>query len=271
MANTTRLSDLPTSQENITYQVQPHAHTQPSTIVFPNQPDNLANIQISDSSNRGGGSGLTNSLQGSQSKYMPMNIHPNPYGNGIPSVDSIPSPESRPNGRVSGDGSVPPNLRLMSHEGMQVQNQESRIIPEILPTEMQRLPSRDIPKETIYYQQDAAVQANYIPPPDSKKRVTDYIKEYDDTEPDKIRKNTKTKKSQEWYENLFRAYQTPLIIALLYFIFQMKIITTLLFHYLGKWSWLYQTDGHMTVYGEILKSILFSTCYISFMTLITWI
>ena len=263
MANTTRLSDLPTSQENITYQVQPHAHTQPSTIVFPNQPDNLANIQISDSSSRGGGGGLTNSLQGSQSNYMPMNIHPNPYGNGIPSVDSIPFPQN--------DNPT----KIMSHEGdqrnMQVQNQESRIIPEILPTEMQRLPSRDIPKETIYYQQDAAVQANYIPPPDSKKRVTDYIKEYDDTEPDKIRKNTKTKKSQEWYENLFRAYQTPLIIALLYFIFQMKIITTLLFHYLGKWSWLYQTDGHMTVYGEILKSILFSTCYISLMTLITLI
>jgi len=270
MANTTRLSDLPTSQENITYQVQPqpHTHNQPSTIVFPNQPDNLANVQISDSSSRGGGGGLTNSLQGSQSNYMPMNIHPNPYGNGIPSVDSIPFPQTSP----KLDKNDTPN-KIMSHEGEQshMQKQENRIIHEILPTEMQRLPSRDIPKETIYYQQDAAVQANYIPPADSKKRVKDYIKEYDETESDKIRKNTQTKQSQEWYENLFRAYQTPLIIVLLYFIFQMKMITSLLFHYLGKWSWLYQTDGYMTVYGQILKSMLFAMCYISFMTLITLI
>jgi len=211
-------------------------------------------------------------LQGSQSNYMPMNIHPNPYGNGIPSVDSIPYPQNSP----KPDTNNTPN-KIMSHEGdqrnmqqqIQQQQQESRIIHEVLPTEMQRLPSRDIPKETIHYQQDDAVQANYIPPPDSKKRVTDYIKEYDETESDKIRKNTQTKQSQEWYENMFRAYQTPLIVALLYFIFQMKIITTLLFHYLGKWSWLYQTDGHMTIYGQILKSILFATCYISFMTVIT--
>ena len=98
------------------------------------------------------------------------------------------------------------------------------------PTEMQKLPSRDIPRETIHYQQDAAIQANYIPPPDPKKRVVDYIHEYDENESAKIRKNSKNKQKHEWYESLFRTYQTPIIIALLYFIFQMNIVSSFLLY-----------------------------------------
>jgi hypothetical protein len=271
MANTTRLSDLPTSHENISYHVQ----TPPSTISFPNPPDNLANTRIpTEYSTKN--DGLTNSLQGTQSNYMPINVHPNPYGNSVPSVDSIPFPKNE-----NKSESQQPHHHQHHHQHHQHHqhqpptfNEEppnNHILPEILPTEIHRLPSRDIPKETIHYQQDAAIQANYIPPPDPKKRVVDYIQEYDENESAKIRKNAKNKQKHEWYESLFRTYQTPIIIALLYFIFQMNIVSSFLFHYLGKWTWIYQTDGHMTLYGNILKSILFSLCYFLFVSLVTWV
>jgi hypothetical protein len=266
MANTTRLSDLPTSHENISYHVQ----TPPSTISFPNTPDNLGNTRISTEYSTKN-DGLHNSLQNSQSNYMPINVHPNPYGNSVPSVDSIPFPknENKSESQQQQQQQQQYHHHHHHHQQTMLDDEPHHILPEMLPKEIQKLPSRDIPKETIHYQQDAEIQANYIPPPNPKKRVVDYIQEYDDNESVKIRKNAKNKQKHEWYESLFRAYQVPIIIALLYFIFQMNVVSSFLFHYLGKWTWIYQTDGHMTIYGNILKSILFSLCYYLFISLVT--
>lgn len=145
----------------------------------------------------------------------------------------------------------------------------------MLPSEIQRLPSRDIPLDTTRHSQDEAVQANYIPPP-PRKRVKDYIQEYDATESDKIQQHEREKQNQEWYETMFRTYQHPLLIALLYFIFQMQFISQAMFTYLGlpnnltghgetrlgKWSWLYQPDGQLSAYGIAVKSALFTAVYV---------
>lgn len=284
-ANATRLSDLPLGQENITYQISssmpggmPSTSFTRNSIVSERPGENMNEAFL------GGQSNANN--------YIPLNVHPNPYGNAVPSVDSIPFPSqvSRP-GKWGEDGG--PSMEAndpASREGMSTdytsldrlkplpdtsyeQNQNpssppshpqapAHILPEMLPKEMQRLPSRDIPQDTTRLSQDEAVQANYIPPPPPK-RVKDYIKEYDATEAVTIRQHEKEKYHQEWYENLFRLYQHPLLIVLLYFLFEMQFITKIMFTYLGKWSWLYSGDGHLTPWGMAMKSVLFTSVYVA--------
>ena len=268
MANTTRLSDLPMGSTD-----------------YPglaNAPDN--------------GVPLANTIIAGGNNYMPLNIHPNPYGNSVPSVDSMPFPTSqmRPGQSVQLQQPQPQPqqthfanstpLDALSRPGQGTgqgtgQGQEpsgsTSILPEMLPSEIQRLPSRDIPLDTTRHSQDEAVQANYIPPP-PRKRVKDYIQEYDATESDKIQQHEREKQNQEWYETMFRTYQHPLLIALLYFIFQMQFISQAMFTYvglpnnltghgetrLGKWSWLYQPDGQLSAYGIAVKSALFTAVYV---------
>lgn len=131
----------------------------------------------------------------------------------------------------------------------------------MMPQEIQRLPSRDVQVNTTRITQDEAVQANYIPPLESHRRVNDYIQEYDATESKKIHQHEATKKSQEWYDALFRTYQHPLFLALLYFLFQMQYIHTLLYTYLHRWSWFFTPDGQLNTYGIVMKTLLFTAVY----------
>jgi hypothetical protein len=286
MANTTRLSDLPMGSTD--YQ-------------------GLATASDN-------GVPLANTIIAGGNNYMPLNIHPNPYGNSVPSVDSMPFPTSqmRPGQSVQ--------LQQQQHQPQQQQTHfanstpldalsrpdqgtgqgqepsgSTSILPEMLPSEIQRLPSRDIPLDTTRHSQDEAVQANYIPPP-PRKRVKDYIQEYDATESDKIQQHEREKQNQEWYETMFRTYQHPLLIALLYFIFQMQFISQAMFTYLGltnltghgetrlgltnnltghgetrlgKWSWLYQPDGQLSAYGIAVKSALFTAVYVGLTAVLT--
>jgi hypothetical protein len=91
--------------------------------------------------------------------------------------------------------------------------------------------------------------------------VKDYIKEYDETESTRIRAHESFKFREHWIEEAFRSYQLPLLIAILYFIFQMNVVSRVLFIYLGKFGWFYQEDGAMNVYGMLFKSMMFAGVY----------
>lgn len=280
--NTTRLSDLPMAQENITYQLQsppppPNFQMQgggggnrPDQALFdriPTMQGRPLEENLQQGRNQSKEDGLANSMmQHLPNNYMPMDIHPNPYGNGIPSVDSIPFPQytkqeaNQERGSSGGGGSMhrappPPQTTLL---------------PEMFPEEIQRLPSRDIPMDTTRYAHDESIQANYIPPPppSKTKRVQQYIQEYDETESTKIQQHETTKKRRDWYESLFHHYQHSLFICILFFIFQMHIISQIMSTYLGKWTILYQSDGQLSVYGMVLKSIFFAAIYATFTTII---
>jgi hypothetical protein len=284
--NTTRLSDLPMASEHITYQIQGQGQGQvqaptnfqmqgggrPDQALFDRIPT-MQGRPLDEDGLHKGGDGLANSMIQQQhlpNNYMPMDIHPNPYGNGIPSVDSIPFPqytkqESNNNRHQEhhgghGHGTPPPIM----------QNQQTTLLPEIFPEEIQRLPSRDIPMDTVRYSHDEAIQANYIPPPppSKTKRVEQYIQEYDDMESAKIQQHTSTKKQLNWYESMFHHYQHFLFLCILYFIFQMHIISHLMSTYLVKWTWLYQSDGQLSVYGMASKSVIFTAIYVSFITIL---
>jgi hypothetical protein len=125
---------------------------------------------------------------------------------------------------------------------------------------VQRLPQRDIPMNVSQHVQDEYVQPNYIPPP--PKLTRDYIQEYQDTSDRQIREHEerrmREKKRATWLDEV----QIPILVGLLYFVFQLPIINTLIFKRFSFLS-IYSDDGNFNIVGLTLKCILFGLTYYS--------
>ena len=116
-----------------------------------------------------------------------------------------------------------------------------------------QLPSRDIPRSVEQLTQDPQVQPNYIQPPTQR----DYIKESDSTE-EMIRQREKTDRQDKQSEQLYDEMQTPLLLSILYFLFQLPILRKLLSQYLPI---LFGTDGNININGLGFMSIAYGGCY----------
>jgi len=117
-----------------------------------------------------------------------------------------------------------------------------------------QLPSRDIPTSTESLTNDPQVQPNYIP----QTEVKDYIKEDDEGYDDMINDyNQKVKKSNT-LDNMYTEIQTPLLISVLFFMFQLPIFKKLLF---SSFPMLYFKDGNINLYGYLFTSALFGILY----------
>lgn len=112
------------------------------------------------------------------------------------------------------------------------------------------LPSRDIPQSQEHLQTDETIQANYIAPSIGN----DYILEHQTNE-DIIRKNAENLKNQNKNDELFNEIQNPLIIGILYFLFQLPIVKKNAFKYLPK---LFHSDGNYNFLGHLITSLLFA-------------
>jgi hypothetical protein len=113
------------------------------------------------------------------------------------------------------------------------------------------LPSRDIPQQTNTITQDAFINPNYIPPSNNK---NDYIKD----EPIEItyQQENITNSMDKLYDEL----QTPLLLGILYFIFQLPIFKRTLYKYI---YFLFNNDGNYNLNGLIFVSSLFGITYYS--------
>jgi hypothetical protein len=182
--------------------------------------------------------------------YVPINVHPNPYG--ISTQNPIPPPgNSVPNPAASQQA---PHY-LSEEQKHQIQGMQQ-----------QRLPSRDIPRETLEYTQDEEIQANYIP----KRAVSkDYVREYEDMTERNLREYEGKKKAMNSANEFTDRMQIPLLIAILYLIFQLPIVNTMVFK---KFSWLaiYDLDGNFNFYGLLLKSALFGGVFYGFQRIETF-
>lgn len=121
-------------------------------------------------------------------------------------------------------------------------------------TGVTQLQSRDIPQSTEMLTQDEQIQPNYIPHCQNQK---DYIKEYETNE--SIMHNyheNMTKKNN--LDEMYNEIQIPLLLAVLYFLFQLPIFRKYLFRYL---PFLFYNDGNFNINGYLFTSIIFSTMY----------
>lgn len=116
-----------------------------------------------------------------------------------------------------------------------------------------QLPSRDIPRSTESIMQDPQVQQNYIPSASNK----DYITEQEDND-DIINNYNKNEKYGDSLDQLYDEIQIPLLIAVLYFLFQLPIFKRYLYKFFPA---LFSKDGNVNLYGFIFTSALFGMLY----------
>lgn len=117
-------------------------------------------------------------------------------------------------------------------------------------TGVTQLPSRDIPQNISSIVQDTQIQANYIPQSENK---SDYIKEYETNE-DIINNYNKNYKNNNSLDEMYNEIQVPLLLAVLYFLFQLPIFKKTLYHYLPI---IFSKDGNYNINGFVFTSCLF--------------
>ena len=207
MENTTRISDLP--------ELKSHQGSAPQTASFPNPNGN---------------------------NYIPINIHPNPYGNQGGATTGIISPAISP-----------PTAQYLEGGGGMRGGEDGH----------HRLPSRDIRIDSAEFTQDSEIKANYIPAP---KNMKDYLREYEnreenENESQRISKHKKSKKRVRFTDDLFVQLQMPILIGILYFIFQQGVVNRILMKLTERFVKLYNEDGSIGLYGNLAKSVLFATAF----------
>jgi hypothetical protein len=117
-----------------------------------------------------------------------------------------------------------------------------------------QLQSRDIPRNTENIIQDPQVQPNYIPP---NRETEDYIVNYEEND-EIISKYNKRVEQDSSLDQLYNEIQVPLLICILYFLFQLPIFRRLLLKYFPV---LFFKDGNINIYGYLFTSVLFGTLY----------
>jgi hypothetical protein len=117
------------------------------------------------------------------------------------------------------------------------------------------LPSRDIPQTTQNLTHDPHVQANYIPPPSNK----DYINDYNEDDNESMVNNyQRVERVKNSLDSIYDEIQTPLLLSILYFLFQLPIVRKTLGKYIPL---LCSNDGNYNINGLIFTCTLFGFIY----------
>jgi len=114
-----------------------------------------------------------------------------------------------------------------------------------------QLISRDIPTTTNQYTHDPSIQPDYIPKPVN----IDYIKD-DEQTTEIINKHNNSNNSN--LDNLYDEIQVPLLIGVLFFLFQLPVFKKILYKYFPI---LFFKEGNVNIYGYSFMSVLFSVFY----------
>ena len=151
------------------------------------------------------------------------------------------------------------NIQPVQHNN--IENIEKQSYNEII-SQIQRademgatqLPSRDIPMTTQNVVMDQEIKPNYIP---EQREVEDYIQNYETPE-ELIEENNRQMQQHDSLETLYQDIQMPLLISILYFLYNLPIIRKYLLKFLPT---LFNKDGNPNLYGYIFNSVVFGSTY----------
>lgn len=228
----TRIADLPMDNNNMSGQM--------ATSYSPMVPNGQSMSQ--------GMNGPSISGQGMPGNYIPINVHPNPYG--VSAQNPImPNPQQTSAPQQQMYAPPPPQSQYLTEDQqMQLNNMKP-----------QRLPSRDIPHDSLGYSQDEEIQPNYIP---KAKQNGDYVREHEDMTEKNLRKHEEKKRKESRFDALMNDIQTPIFVAILFFFFQLPLVNRMIFKRFSFLS-IYDTDGNFNFYGLVFKSLIFGGVYYS--------
>lgn len=161
--------------------------------------------------------------------------------NGVTSIDELPSND---------------NIKLSVEE---TPNSNSTTNMDDVYKEIQNtgqagnIPSRDIPINTNNISLDKNSTPNYIP--EHKYYLDDIDFETNDEIIDNKRKKDNTKSS---IETLYDELQIPILLGVIYFLFQLPIFNNSLAKYV---SFTFNVDGTINLSGIVFKSIMYALVY----------
>jgi hypothetical protein len=209
----------------------------------------------------GGGAGVSDrGIDMASASYRQMNTHQNPYMQGQDRMDSMPPPAFKQGGR---DVFVAPNPAYAGQGGM------GRPPPPIPPSydfdqgplgnnaPQYPLPPKDIPIDTSGFRDESA-RPNYVPP--APANTPNFVAEQEERLRD-LKHAEATKRAINEKFDLIAELQMPIIVGMLFLLFQMGMLNQLFARYLGSLG-LFEEDGStMSMKGIVLKSLLFGGAY----------
>lgn len=117
------------------------------------------------------------------------------------------------------------------------------------------LPTRDRPMQTNQVMMDQNIKPDYVPEQPS----VDYIQNYN-TQQAQLQQLQQDKQRTLNLSYVMDELQLPIIVGLLFYIFQMPYTSSILQKYL---TFMFKTDGHYNQVGYISVSVLFGAIYYS--------
>ena len=117
-----------------------------------------------------------------------------------------------------------------------------------------QLKSRDIPMNPSSVMNDPNVQPNYVPKPTNHE---DYIDDTESTDGMLESYNRSLNRSSS-IDDIYSAIQTPLLLSVLYFLFQLPFFQKQLYKSVPI---LFSSDGNYNFNGLVTKSLLFGISY----------
>lgn len=118
-----------------------------------------------------------------------------------------------------------------------------------------QLMSRDMPITSDHLARDEQIKANYVPPVEEDQN--DYLTEEEDND-DILNAYNKKVESENQFDKIYEDLQTPLMLAILFFVFQLPFLKKQLFVFVPA---LFMSDGNYNLYGFVVVSILFAFVY----------
>lgn len=162
----------------------------------------------------------------------------------------------QPQYQPSIDNITNPNANIVNNNmSQQNMNQFVNGLQQASMAGMTALPSRDIPQNQEHLTRDNQMRPNYIPA--ASPEMNDYISNQTTNQSinqTQFVQEARAKKGDYLYDEL----QTPIILAVLYFMFQLPVVRKQLFTYLPV---LFHADGHPNLSGYVFNSLLFAGIY----------
>ena len=185
---------------------------------------------------------------------LPISSQPNIINQPIQSISPQPNLGESQNIKIENYGQQLNTERNtdQANQAIDYTSQLNAVLKDATASGATVLPSRDIPHNTLPLQQDQEIKPNYVP-----KQDEDYIGNIIDRERI-IQENEKKQNQSDNMDYIYQQLQIPLLVGLIYFLYQLPIIRKYLLAFLPA---LFNKDGNPNLSGYIFNSVIFALLY----------
>jgi hypothetical protein len=189
------------------------------------------------------------------------------------SIDDLPLSSQTPSSGFGNNGApliYSPNIGVEqqgpAHVPGNVMNEVMKGVQRASANGMTMMPTRDIPMNPNSFTHDDQARPNYVPQPkfDEDGSGVDYIKDYTSME-SIVRANARESNQLDTLEAIYYDIQMPILVGVMYFIFQMPIFRAQLLHFLPS---LFGEDGNFKMIGLTATSAMFAGIFFVIMKLL---